>query len=331
VSSQCLPKLVLILLCFFLAGCESQGMQSMLAPQGPEAKRILGLFWSLVIGGAAIITLVVVLLAAALSASSLRQRLAGETAVIAGGLVLPVAVLTILLVFDFLLTRANSAPPAEAQFRVSIVGEQWWWRIAYVMADGQRVQTANELHIPVGVPIALELTSADVIHSFWVPKLAGKLDMIPGRKTLLHLEASEPGLSRGQCAEYCGGPHAYMSFHVMAREVAAFQAWLSQQAGPAIPPSGPIERRGSELFLAAGCAGCHTIRGTSAHGIIGPDLTHVGSRQFLAAATLPNDAPAFARWIVDNQHIKPENRMPPFRQFSEAELAALSAYLASLK
>lgn len=330
-SDRFLPRLVLILLCGFLGGCESQGVQSMLAAQGPEAQRILGLFWALAVGSAVIVILIVVLLGAALSGSSRRQWLAGETVVVAGGIVLPVAVLTPLLMFGFLLTRGNSIAPSEAKLGVSILGEQWWWRIGYTMADGQHLETANELYIPVGVPVALELTSADVIHSFWVPKLAGKLDMIPGRKTLLHLQASEAGVSRGQCAEYCGGPHAFMSFYVVALEQAAFQAWLLRQAAPAVPPSNAIERRGSELFLAAGCGGCHRIRGTAAHGTIGPDLTHVAGRRSLAAATLPNDASSFARWIVDNQHIKPENRMPPFRQFTEGELTALSAYLASLK
>jgi cytochrome c oxidase subunit 2 len=302
-----------------------------LAPQGPEAQRIFGLFWLLTIGAAAIVTLIVALLWAALSGSRLWRWLAGETFVIAGGIVLPVTVLTVLLLLGFLLTRANSIAPADAKLDVSILGEQWWWRIGYVMAEGKRLETANELYIPVGVPVALELTSADVIHSFWVPKLAGKLDMIPGRKTLLHLQASSPGVSRGQCAEYCGGPHALMSIYVVALEQPAFKAWLLSQTAPALPPSNPTERRGRELFLAAGCAGCHTIRGIGAGGTIGPDLTHVASRRSLAAATLPNDASSFARWIVDNQHIKPENRMPPFRQFAKGELTALSAYLASLK
>jgi cytochrome c oxidase subunit II len=323
--------LVLFLFCVSLGGCESQSVQSMLAPQSSEAERILRLFWSLSIGGGVIVIMVVVLLGTALSTSRWRQWIAVEKAVIAGGIILPVTVLTVLLVFDLLLTRTASPAPTEAQLRISIRGEQWWWRISYAMAEGQRLETANELYIPVGVPVALELTSADVIHSFWVPKLAGKLDMIPGRKTLLHLQASEPGVSRGQCAEYCGGPHAFMSFHVVALEQTAFQAWLSHQAAPAAAPLGPTESRGSELFLAAGCGGCHSVRGTGARGTIGPDLTHVASRLSLAAATLPNETSSFARWIVDNQHIKPENRMPPFRQFTETQLTALSAYLSGLR
>jgi cytochrome c oxidase subunit 2 len=324
-------KVVSIALCILLGGCEVEGMQSVLEPQGPEAERIATLFWILIAASSTIVVTVVLLTAAALTGGNWRRWLARETTVVIGGIVLPVAALSTLIAFGFLLTRANAIAPGEEKLRISVIGEQWWWRIGYVTADGQRVQTANELRMPTHVPVAIELTTADVIHSFWVPKLAGKLDMIPGRRTLLHLEASEPGVSRGQCAEYCGGAHAFMSFHVVAMEEEAFKKWLSHQNAPAIPPANPLQSRGQELFLAAGCGGCHTIRGTSAKGVIGPDLTHVGTRMSLAAATLPNDATAFAHWMENNQQIKPENRMPPFRLFTAAELAALAGYLASLK
>jgi cytochrome c oxidase subunit 2 len=330
VTHNRLLKFVLISLCLLLSGCEGESAQSVLVPQSPEAERILASFCIMMIGGGAIVILVIALIWAALYGASWRQRLAQERLVIAGGIVFPVAVLTALLLHDFLFTRTRPAA-ARTDIRISIIGEQWWWRINYQAQGGQPFQTANELRIPIDVPVAVELTSADVIHSFWVPKLAGKLDMIPGRKTLLHLLANEPGISRGQCAEYCGGPHAFMSIYVVAMEEELFQRWLSQQNAPAMSPANPIERRGSELFLAAGCGGCHAIRGTDARGTIGPDLTHVASRLSLAAATLPNNESAFARWIVDNQHIKPENRMPPFRLFTEAELTSLSAYLASLQ
>jgi cytochrome c oxidase subunit 2 len=326
-----LLNLVPISFSILLTGCEREDMQSVLAPRGPEAERILGLLWLLAISSAVIVCLVVVLIFASLSAGRWRHWLARESAIIAGGIVLPVAVLTILLMLNFLLTGAGSATPGISELRISVIGEQWWWRIGYATADGRRFETANEVHLPVNASVAIELSSADVIHSFWVPRLAGKLDMIPGHKTILHLQTTEPGVSRGQCAEYCGGPHAFMSFHVVAMEGKLFQSWLSQQTAPALPPATPLLRRGQELFLAAGCAGCHTIRGTGANGVIGPDLTHVASRISLAAATLPNDQSAFARWIVDNQHIKPENRMPVFHLFTETELTALSAYLANLK
>jgi cytochrome c oxidase subunit 2 len=222
-------------------------------------------------------------------------------------------------------------PATGKALQISVRGEQWWWRVVYANGAGRRIESANELRIPVGRPVELELTSADVIHSFWVPRLAGKLDMIPGRKTVLRLAATTPGTSRGQCAEYCGGAHALMSFYVVALPEPEFDTWLAHEGSPAARPENHDARMGQLLFLSHGCGGCHTIRGTSAIGTIGPDLTHVGGRMSLAAATLPNTATAIARWIADNQHIKPQNRMPPFGIFSPSELALLSTYLAGLK
>jgi cytochrome c oxidase subunit 2 len=304
-----------------------------LESEGHEAERIAALFWILTAGGSVVLAAVVLLTLAALSGSDgWRQWLASERMVIVAGIAFPVVTLSALLVSGLLLTNANSKIPIGSEnLRISVVGEQWWWRVGYADADGRRFESANEVHIPVGVRVAVELTTADVIHSFWVPKLAGKLDMIPGRKTVLHLQAMQAGVSRGQCAEYCGGAHALMAFNVVAMDRQVFEKWLAHEASPAIPRLNPREVEGRSLFLASGCGGCHTIRGTGAKGSIGPDLTHVGSRLSLAAATLPNDAPAFARWIRDNQHVKPENKMPPFRIFTEAELSTLSRYLADLK
>jgi cytochrome c oxidase subunit II len=278
-----------------------------------------------------VVTVLLLTLLALFGRNSWRNWMSRERMVISAGIVFPVITLSALLLFDLFATKANSNAPGGERIRVSVSGEQWWWRISYTTADGRRFETANELHIPARVPVAVELTTADVIHSFWVPQLAGKLDMIPGRKTILHLQANEAGVSRGQCAEYCGGPHAFMAFHVVSMEEPAFQKWLAHEALPAILPGDLRQAEGQQLFLASGCGGCHTIRGTAAQGTIAPDLTHVGGRMSLAAATLPNDAAAFARWVKDNQHIKPENRMPPFGIFTEAELTALSSYLAGLK
>jgi cytochrome c oxidase subunit 2 len=323
-------KASLIGICFSLGGCE--GIQSVLKPQGPEAERTATLFWILVAGSSMVVVTVLLLtLVALFGRDGWRNWVSRERMVIGAGIAFPVVALSALLAFDLFVTKANSIAPGGERIRVSVTGEQWWWRISYTAADGRRFETANELHIPAMVPVAVELTTADVIHSFWVPKLAGKLDMIPGRKTILHLQANEADVSRGQCAEYCGGPHAFMAFHVVAMEEPEFQKWLVHEASPANSPANPLEADGQRLFLAMGCGGCHTIRGTAAQGTIAPDLTHVGSRMSLAAATLPNDATAFARWVEDNQHIKPENRMPPFRIFTEAELTALSSYLAGLK
>jgi cytochrome c oxidase subunit II len=312
-----------------LAGCD--GVQSTLAPQGPEAERVLLLLMVLTVGGGIILLAVIAFAAFALFARRSRAWIATETLIIGGGIVFPIVTLTAVLGYSLILTGTVSSSSATGEpLRLSVVGEQWWWRVTYLQA-GRRIESANELRIPVGRPVQVELASADVIHSFWVPKLAGKLDMIPGRKTVLTLAASTPGVSRGQCAEYCGGAHALMSFYVVALPEAEFETWLAREAAPAQVPEDAEGRAGQLLLLSHGCGGCHAIRGTPAVGRIGPDLTHVGSRMSLGAATLPNDAAAIGRWIRDNQHIKPHNRMPPFGIFTDTELAALSSYLANLK
>lgn len=314
-----------------LAGCNPQ--QSAFVPVGIEAERINLLFWIMTIGGGLILVGVVVLCALAIFAGeTLRSRLSSERFITGAGIVFPVVVLSVLLIYGFVVLRAGaSAPPSDDGIRFVISGEQWWWRITYVDADGNSFESANELHIPVGQSVRLELTTADVIHSFWVPSLAGKLDMIPGRTNILTITATEKGISRGQCAEYCGGAHAFMAFHVVAQTPEDFEAWRAKESGPAVKIEGEHAARGAQLFLDAGCGGCHTIRGTLAAGVIGPDLTHVGGRHSLAAATLPNTAKAFAYWITNNQHIKPENKMPPYNIFTQSELEDLAIYLERLK
>ena len=307
-------------------------VQSVLAPAGAEAERILFLTWLLLSGGLVILVGVCVLMAIALlGRADSRAWLSNDRTVIAGGVVFPIVVLSALLFYEAFARGGSLDAAAQEPVRIAVVGEQWWWRITYPLDSGRSFETANELHIPVGRPVQLELTTADVIHSFWVPPLSGKLDMIPGRTTVLNLTATQPGLTRGQCAEYCGGAHALMSFHVVALPADEYDAWLAREAAPSTSPVNPSDEQGLTLFLSSGCAGCHTIRGTPANGTIGPDLTHVGSRTSLAAATLLNDRDALARWITDNQHIKPENKMPPFAIFSDTELNALSGYLAALK
>jgi cytochrome c oxidase subunit 2 len=179
--------------------------------------------------------------------------------------------------------------------------------------------------------VEFTLKSADVIHSFWLPSLGGKVDMIPGRVTRLRLMADRPGIFRGQCAEYCGGPHALMALEVVAMPAREFEEWLAWQASPAIEPADASARSGAALFVASGCGACHAIRGTPAAGVIGPDLTHIGARRSVGVDTLPMTQANVKRFIVDGQHIKPGNDMPPFRIFSEEQLEALSAYLVGLR
>lgn len=319
----------LVLLLPALVGCS--GTQSALNPTGIDAERINLLFWIMTVGGALLLLLVVVLTALAIMGPApLRRRLSGEALINWLGIGLPVTLLTCLLIYGFMILRAGAQPdPADGSLRITVSGELWWWRVTYHTPDGRTVESANEIHLPVGQPVALDLRSADVIHSFWAPTIAGKLDMIPGRTNTLTVTARQTGVTRGQCAEYCGGAHAFMAFHVVAQAPEAFEAWLVNEAAPARPAA--AQAQGRALFEANGCGGCHTVRGTSADGTIGPDLTHVGSRHSLAAATLPNTADAIARFIVNNQHVKPENRMPEYGLFSDAEVMQIADYLESLE
>jgi cytochrome c oxidase subunit 2 len=227
--------------------------------------------------------------------------------------------------------RAQLSPAAASPIAIEVVGEQWWWRVTYAGPGGTTIASANEMRMPVGRPVAFTLKSADVIHSFWVPSLGGKVDMIPGRTTHLLLTAERPGVYRGQCAEYCGGPHALMAFEVIALPPTEYDDWLRREASPAVAPASDIAQRGQALFIAAGCGTCHTIRGTAANGAIGPDLTHLGSRRSVGIDTLKLTHANLVRFIAENQHIKPGNRMPEFRIFQPDERDALAAYLISLR
>lgn len=314
----------------FLSGCSS--IQSALHPTGAEAERVATLFWIMTIGGALIMGLVIAAGALAIYGGRLRASLSGERFVVIMGLVFPVVVLTALLIYGFALMRAGEPPPANPdRLRVEIAGELWWWRVIYVTPDGRKVTSANELHLPVGQPVEIALTSTNVIHSFWAPQLAGKLDMIPGRTNTLTVTATQEGISRGQCAEYCGGAHALMAFHLVAQTPGDFDVWLEAEASAATEPRTDTATEGQTLFTQTGCGACHAVRGTEARGTIGPDLTHVGSRHSLAAATLPNTAQAFARWLDDNQHIKPGNKMPSYDILSQEQIDTLATYLEGLQ
>ncbi|MGQ0752682.1 MAG: cytochrome c oxidase subunit II [Betaproteobacteria bacterium] len=306
------------------------GVQSALNPQGPHAAVIHEISWVLFIGALAVFAIVMGFAAYAVFARRDRaRRLRATPLIVGGGALFPFVMLSALLVYSLVRAGALGGAPDAAPIRIAVIGEQWWWRVHYLDENGRRVfETANEIHIPVGRPVEISLSSADVIHSFWIPALAGKLDMIPGRTNRLRLVAERPGQYRGQCAEYCGGPHAFMAFFVVAQEPEDFERWAARQREPA--PLSEGDRAGSGLFLAH-CAACHTIRGTPAEGTRGPDLTHVGGRITLAAGMLPNNAGTLAGWIASSQHLKPGNLMPSFQHFSGEELRALAHYLESLK
>lgn len=308
-----------------------------LDPHGPFSNTVTSLAWVLI----ALVTLIFVLVCAALWVAlygndQLRARLGGEGVVRWFGLVVPTGILFGLLVWGLTLAAGLTTVQGD-ELRMRVSGNIYWWRVAYLDAAGNETHAdANELHIPVGQPVVVEMVSEDVIHSFWVPKLGGKMDMIPGRTNRLKLQADRAGVYGGQCAEFCGGAHSLMGFVVVAHEPADWARWREarlarQRAQPALEPVNDEVRRGRQLFGDMGCAACHRIAGTAAQGLSGPDLTHIGSRQSLGAGILPNHRGTLIGWIGDSQSIKPNNRMPAYRSLPAADLHALAAYMESLK
>ncbi|HEY0962673.1 MAG TPA: cytochrome c oxidase subunit II [Pseudomonadales bacterium] len=314
-------------LCALLGGCE--GAQSMFTPMALEAERIVFLFFVMLGGAAAIFIFVFVCLwLACRGPDGARRRLGSETLVFRLGLLFPIVLLSVLLLWGFRLLGLASGSGAEPGLVVRVEGEQWWWRVTYVRADGSLVESANELRLPIETEVLLELTTADVLHSFWIPAWAGKVDMIPGRTNQLRLRLSATGVVQGQCAEYCGGAHALMGLYGEAMEPADFDAWLAREAGDAIASS---EADGRAAFLASGCGACHRVRGEDAPGRDGPDLTHIGSRYSVGAGVLQNGVDALEQWIARHPVLKPDNRMPPFDFLTNAEREAIARYLASLE
>jgi cytochrome c oxidase subunit 2 len=314
----------------FLAGCA--GPQSALAPASVEAERLAALFWWM-LGGSAATWLVVVALALYATyrrgepiPASRARRL-----VVLGGAVVPTLVLGALLVVGLSMLPPMLEPAPEGSLRIAVAGEQWWWRVRYLPPGGEPVDLANEIRLPVGEPVQLELSSRDVIHAFWLPALGGKRDMIPGRTTMLVLQPTREGEFRGACAEYCGGSHAHMAFNVVVSSRPEFDRWLAAQARPAAAPRDPLARRGRQLFLSTGCGACHTVRGTTADGVVGPDLTHVGSRLALGAGRVPNASEDLRRWITHPDALKPNVLMPGFDVLPEPDVQAIAAYLEALE
>lgn len=308
---------------------------STLNPQSPAAAQITGLWWVMFWIGTAIWVGVVALLLVGLlrkgSAEDGRRTNDNESSenrwVIGGGIILPAAVLFGLIALNVGVLRSIGNIDPSDEVVIEIVGHQWWWEIRY---PHQQVVTANEIHIPAGQPVEVKLTSVDVIHSFWVPELHGKFDLIPGNTLSFTLQADQPGEYRGQCAEFCGIQHARMGLIVFAQTGEAFDAWVAAQGRPAAEPTGELAREGLDVFLRSRCAECHTILGTTAAGTEGPDLTHLAGRSTLAAATLPNTHENLTKWVSDPQSVKPGNSMPNVILDSE-EIFALVAYLESLK
>ncbi|HWF47081.1 MAG TPA: cytochrome c oxidase subunit II [Bryobacteraceae bacterium] len=329
-----------------LAGCAGH-QQSVIDPRGPLAGRTAGLWWFFFWLLAAIFVIVLVLTLWTLTrrhrgieqeplevthlpSEHTENRL---TRVVAGATIATVVILFILLVDSVLTGKANAdiGDHAKNAMVIELTGNQWWWQVQYDNPKPSRiVVSANEIHIPVGRPVEILGRSNDVIHSFWVPNLQGKRDLIPSRVTTEWIEADRPGAFRGQCAEFCGLQHAHMVLWVIAEPEDKFDSWLNAQLQPAVAPADPVKQRGQQVFLNHECIFCHTIRGTTASGQVAPDLTHFGSRRGIAANTLPNTLGNLGGWILDPQRVKPGNNMATVPIASE-DLQPLMEYLESLK
>ena len=314
--------------------------QSVLEPSGPLAHRVASLWWF------ALTTASLVYLATmgslwwaaararrrerqgeALPADGDRRMTRGVTIAVSA----TVVILLVFLVTDLSIGRTLDPVPSAHPLTIELTGKQWWWDVTYAdTSPSGRFTTANEIHIPVGQPVLFVLNARDVIHSFWVPNLAGKKDLIPGYTQSMWFQADTAGDYRAQCAEFCGLQHAKMALHVIAEPPDKYRQWVTAQRAPAKSPTDSVADRGREVFLTGQCAMCHNITGTVAGSHNGPDLTHLASRRTIAAGTLANTRGALAGWIVDPQRVKPGAKMPP-NQLSPPDLDALLTYLQSLK
>ena len=307
-----------------LAACNQH--QSTLSPFGEQADQVRSIAIVLVVGSVILAAGLALLMRHAMRAPEGRlTHKGGMKLVLWLGGIGPSILLLGLLVYA--LPAMRPIPVANADLRIGVDGEQFWWRVRYAPPGGSVVEAANELRLPVGRTVELSLRSPDVIHSFWVPGLAGKMDMIPGRTNRLVVRATKAGTYRGVCAEFCGLGHALMAFDVVAMEPAAFERWLAVQARPATPTASP----GARLFASYGCSGCHSVRGIGPVAKIGPDLTHFGSRPTLAAGILPMTHANIAGFVRDPGKTKPGVRMPAFPQMSAAEAVQIASYLQGLK
>jgi cytochrome c oxidase subunit 2 len=325
------------LMALLLTACS--GWQSALDPHSSQASHLANLFWFF----AAVCALIWIAVMLALGRLLLRRRPNGDltpeddhplrarrkTRMVAGLVLATAAVLLVFGITSFYATRGFTWSNTHT-LTVKVTAQQWWWQVEYQNEDAsQTLTTANEIHIPVGRPVTLQLEAMDVIHSFWVPNLMGKQDMIPGRHNLITIQADKPGLYRGQCAEFCGLEHAKMAFLIFAESQEKFDAWRRHGLEPAQTPGSPQRKRGMDIFVHNQCASCHTISGTEAGGQTAPDLTHFGARATIAAGLFHNRPENLDRWLADPQEAKPGNNMPEV-PLSPADRAALVAYLEGL-
>lgn len=343
-----LIQFVLLLPALLMAGCATE--QSTTNAHGPAARSIAHLSDAMTVVFLISIVVMWLLLAIALKKrrGSFDEHMpidvgGGQGWVAVGGLIIPLLVLTVFFFFGLLLladfpihgargAMGSMAKQTPAKPDILIIGHQWWWEVHYLDADpSKEFTTANEIHIPAHRAVNIELRSADVLHSFWVPSLHGKVDMVPNHPNYIRIEASEPGSFVGQCAEFCGVQHAHMRLLVIAQEPAAFQQWLAHEREPGVQPSTPDTLTGQQAFVNGPCAKCHTVRGTPAAGRFGPELTHIGSRRYIGADSFPNNNAYLEGWVSDAQALKPGCKMPVITAYSGAQLRDLVAYLRQLQ
>jgi cytochrome c oxidase subunit 2 len=328
-------------LALLASGCG--GIQDMMAPAGPAAHRIASLGWFVLITFS-VVTLIMwalVFWVTARRRGTLTSHLPYDAVedrrwIVVGGFAIPVVILATIFVLTLKTMAAFPMGDDEQHAtaaRIRVTGHQWWWEVEYL--EGDRVQDtvvgANEIHIPAGTPIDIELRSHDVIHSFWVPRLHGKVDLVPGVVNRIRIQADQTGVYRGQCAEYCGAQHAHMILYVVAHTRDGYEQWLRHARQPSVEPADAVAMRGQQLFMQKQCVLCHTINGTVAHGHVGPDLTHVGARIGIAANTRPNDVASLEAWVTHAQSLKPMSQMPNITAFNGVELRSLVTYLRSLQ
>lgn len=326
-----------LLLALLVAGCSTEATPNMLNAQGPAAAEINSLWWLMFWLAMLVFVAVFVLTAIAIYRSRRRKTAAPNhysarpAFFLTAGAIIPLFILIPLIIVSVRASRIITLPGAQSTLTIEVIGRQWWWEVRY---PDQGIVTANEIHIPAGERVAFRLTSQDVIHSFWVPQLHGKLDMNPGRVNVIHLEAAEPGEYMGLCAEFCGLQHTFMLFWVIAHPPDSFDEWVTQRQQAAIAPTDPLQARGQGIFFAAACDQCHVIQGItrpeSEIGAVGPELTHFGSRGTLAAGRTGNNPETLAAFITNPNDIKPGVHMP-HTPLSADDLEALVAFLLNLE
>jgi cytochrome c oxidase subunit II len=308
-----------------VAGCSGHA-PSMLHSEGSESKAIAGVWWLMFGLGAVVYAIVASFIIWALMRGRRDGKLSDDAWIVCGGVGVPVVILAVLAVTTVRVTGQLRKPSAGA-VRLEVVAKRWWWDVSYVNAG---FRTANEIHLPAGQPVEIGLDSDNVIHSFWVPELAGKLDVIPGQHNVLRFTPRKPGIYRGECAEFCGVEHARMGFVVVVETPVDYARWVARQQPTPLPPDSEAAAEGQQVFMRQSCAGCHTIRGSQAQGTVGPDLTDFGGRRTIGGDTVANTTNNLAAWISDAQRFKPGALMPPI-QLSGPDLNNVVSYLEGLR